>query len=298
MELNSFNTLVLSGAGVNGFITLGSLQYLWDKFMIQDIDVFIGTSIGSIISYLIAIGYTPIELLCTVCTSSATEKLKFIDLFSFTQGSGAISYTPIQEFLEKLTIDKIGKFLTLQSLYEKYKKRLVCVTYNLTDKKTEYLTPETHPDIPCLTAIRMSSCVPLLFDKFKYDGKYYIDGGITNNFPIDFAQTYFNEWITDKIPVTLGICIQNLPTVDDTNVVMYVYRLVNIPINKITQLNIQQNKDNHNIKIICIKPNKKIESFELSVSIQDKLNLFSRGYQKTKKIIHASHTASSHNFDA
>jgi predicted acylesterase/phospholipase RssA len=58
-----YNTLILSGGGTKGFCTLGALQYMQDNQLIDEkAELFIGTSIGAIICYFMAIGYTPIRV--------------------------------------------------------------------------------------------------------------------------------------------------------------------------------------------------------------------------------------------
>ena len=63
-----YDTLVLSGGGVNGILELGALQYCNDKNLLSSIKTYVGTSIGSIICYLLIIGYTPVEIIVYLCT--------------------------------------------------------------------------------------------------------------------------------------------------------------------------------------------------------------------------------------
>ena len=55
-------TLVLSGGGLKGIAILGLLQKLYKTGKLNNFDKFIGTSVGSIISLLLSIGYTPLEI--------------------------------------------------------------------------------------------------------------------------------------------------------------------------------------------------------------------------------------------
>ena len=61
-------------------------------------------------------------------------------------------------------------------------------TYNLSENRLEYLTPETHSNISVLDAIQMSCSYPFIFELFSYKNKYYIDGGILDNFPIEIGE--------------------------------------------------------------------------------------------------------------
>ena len=51
--------------------------------------------------------------------------------------------------------------------------------------KERQLTPETSPDLPLAVAVRMSMGVPVLMEPYKFDGHYYVDGGLMNDFPLD-----------------------------------------------------------------------------------------------------------------
>ena len=42
----------------------------------------------------------------------------------------------------------------------------------------------THPDISLITAIQMSCALPVLMSPICVDGKCYIDGGVTCNYPL------------------------------------------------------------------------------------------------------------------
>lgn len=279
--MSSFNTLVLSGGGIKGVITLGALQYLMDQYLLQGVTKFIGTSVGALLCYLLAIGYTPMEIIVYLCTTKLENNFKFFDVLSLTKGQGAISYNAIQERLEKMTIEKIGKFLTLGELKAKYSKTLICTAYNLTDGKLEYLTPDNNPDMPCLTAIRLSSNLPLIFEKYKYMGKYYIDGGVVENFPISYPDITKDEKV-------FGIVITGETKVENTtNILNYIYDLIYIPQELLTTMLIDKANSTLDCKILKINTKPKLSAFNLNISHIEKLNLFSRGYGKAKKFCNA-----------
>lgn len=273
--MSTFDTLVLCGGGMKGVITLGALQYAIDQYLIQSVTKYIGTSIGAVICYLLIIGYTPIEIIVQLCTAKL-ESFKFFDVFSMTQGKGAMSFNSIQEYLEKMTVEKIGKFVTLGELKTKFRKDLICTTYNITDHKVEYLGPDNCPDLPCITALKMTTNLPLVFEKFKYMGKYYIDGGIADNFPIKMALTD-----KDEAKKVLGIVTFSSQNFDTSNILAYSYDLLNIPINELTRKTIDEIA-NH-CQILKIDTKNGLRAFDMNVSSTDKLNMFSRGYKKAKK---------------
>ena len=150
---NDFDTIVIAGGSSKGILTLGALQYAYDNFILKKINTYIGTSSGSIICFLLLIGYTPIEIIVYLCTHQLLEKLQHFNIVAMLNGNGALSFSNIYEQLEKMTIDKLGYLPTFEDIYNNFKKKIICVTYNITDDKTEYISYETYPQLPCLIAL-------------------------------------------------------------------------------------------------------------------------------------------------
>lgn len=271
-----YNTLVLSGGSVKAISLLGSIQYCYDHKLTQSVKTFIGTSAGGIIAYLLAIGYTPTELMVYLCTHDVFKDAQYFDIVAMMNGKGAISFSHLQEHLEKMTIDKIGRLLTFRDLKEIFDKNLVISTYNETQKSMQYKSYITTPDLPCLIAIRMTASLPLVFERFKYMGDYYIDGGICDNFPI----TYNLDGESDNTVKShrLGIAIDFIG--DDgndshNNILEYIYKIITIPMqqNIINKLNTVKHMD-----VIKIKTD--ISMFNFAINSKEKMELFSVGYQK------------------
>lgn len=118
-----YDKIVLSGGAIKGFSILGSLQYLYEHQLINDVHKYVGTSVGSGILYLLAIGYTPIEIIVKTITSQFMKKMQ-LNIFSLTQGYGAYDWNVIEEFLKVLTLDKIGRFISLNELYTDFNKEI------------------------------------------------------------------------------------------------------------------------------------------------------------------------------
>ena len=101
-----YNKLILSGGALKGLLTLGSLQYLYDNNKLKNVTKYIGTSVGSMICFLISIGYTPIELIVSICTSQIFDKVRHIDIISLSNNEGGIDWNIINEYLETLDCKK------------------------------------------------------------------------------------------------------------------------------------------------------------------------------------------------
>jgi NTE family protein len=276
--ISSFDTIVISGASSKCLKFLGALQYLYDNNYLNDIENFTGTSAGAILLYLLAIGYTPVEIMVYICTNQLFEKIAHFNIVAMINGHGASSFSSIYEQLEKMTIEKIGYIPTFSDLKLKLKKNFVCFTFNITSNIEEMLSFETNPNMPCLIAIRMSSNLPLVFENYKYGNNLYVDGGVTNNFPLDYA-----EKIGKKI---IGITFttsesSKFSSDKDINILEFIYKLMFVPISQKTNMVI--NNASNKCKIIKLK-SIKTTYFNFNFNSVEKLNMFSDGYQETKDV--------------
>ena len=268
-----FDTLVLSGGSIHAIIMLGALQYAYDNFLLKKINTFIGSSAGAMCGYLLAIGYTPIEIMVYLCTKQILEKMKHFNIVAMINGGGATSYIHIHEQLEKMTIEKIGRLITIKELYTLFNKKLICCTYNLTNKCEEILSYETHPDMPCLIALRLTSNLPFIFDHFKYMGSFYTDGSISNTFPIDIG-----DKIGNKI---LGLVLHSFDfEFKKENTIEYIYQLMLVPLNQIIITKIK--KASNKCSIINLETDK-TPFFNFNLDTNTKLEMFSNGFVQMKE---------------
>lgn len=187
--------LVLAGGGMKGIYLIGCLKYLEEKNILQNITTYAGTSIGGIISCMLNIGY------------NIDEIYKFSKIFDFVKATDINISTILttysfstHESLDKIFINimklkNIDPNIKLIELYKKTKKKLILTSVCINTKSVEYLSYETYPDLSVLTALKMTSSVPLLFPFVEYNDKKYIDGGILDNFPINI----FNSQLENVI---------------------------------------------------------------------------------------------------
>ncbi len=270
--MSNYDKLIIAGGELKGFIMLGTLQYYYDNYNFSQINKYVGTSIGSIISYLLAIGYTPIEIVIQVCTSGILTKFKEFDYMSLTSCEGAFNWSIVNDYLEKLTIQKIGRLINLSELYNEFGKHITFVTTNYTKQETEYISVDNHPNMSCLIAIRMSSNIPVLFQNFKYLDCFYLDGAISNNFPINIIDE------NDKKILAIYCKTNNEKDPSELNLVSYIYSLLFVPIKYNVNNNIKLFSNNDNLEIIALN-SFQIKYEFLFMKNNEILDAFSHGYQ-------------------
>jgi NTE family protein len=276
---SDYNVILMSGGGTKGFCTLGALQYMQDNNIINNnnISYYIGTSVGSIISYFLAIGYTPIEIVVYLCSNNVLENI-VSDLSGLLNLTGVYNYSFITKHCEKMTLEKIDYIPTLKQLYDNFGKKLYVCSYNLTKHKREYISYLNYPDISCLDAIRMSSNIPFIFDDFIYNGDEYIDGGVIDNFPTNLLNT-----ISEKNIKPIGIYLDDKKENDDSNTDTRYHKILKL-VNKIYNIMMIPCKENKecSIDIDIIKIDVDVQFFNFSISHTKKLELFSYGYNYAK----------------
>lgn len=258
---------------------LGALAALQETDCLKTVTNYIGTSGGAIMAYLLVLGYTPLELVVEMTTHHKSDVR--MDLLGFAQGRGCIAYTELQSVLERLTLKKIGKFSTLSELHDATNKRLVVTTYNVTADKLQYIDYQSHPSLPTLTALRMSSSLPLLFERFMYNFQLFVDGGIADNFPINHAL----EVTKGRI---IGLLIESEPKAFSENESMleYIYRLLSVPIVHFTEVRVAQCIERCDV----VRLQSNLRFFDINLSTQRKLDLFSDGYTAARNFISSQTT--------
>lgn len=285
----NIETLVLSGGSTRGITILGSLLYFYSNKHLENVINFVGTSIGSVICYLLILGYTPINILTYLCSTNLIED-DHINLLGVNNGEGLYDWNEVMSsHIKRLTLDKIGIIPTLDDLYKLTHMSLTCVTYNKSKMRVEYLSYKTHPDLSCIDALRMSSNLPLIFSKFCYKECEYIDGGIADNFAIEYADKNFppeaENFISEEGTSILGIEVREKENKSSSNVKFNIlrelYSIISIPLHEIRKIHKQNCSDR--VKIIELESSMSLISFKLNVELNNKL--FDEGYEQSKMIM-------------
>lgn len=198
--------LTLSGGGAKGLAHIGILQAI-DSAGLK-IDYITGTSMGSIMGAMYAVGYSGDSI------ENLSRPLDWNLLFSTSPQLDAIGIEEKSEYqkyaLEVPFVDgkfKIGKgIIEGQELWMKMSEVFEPV-YNITDfskfsipfkcigtdLETGNAVEMDHGNI--VTAIRASMAIPSVFTPVQYDDKLLVDGGVVNNFPVLDAKKMGAEYM-------------------------------------------------------------------------------------------------------
>ncbi len=208
--------LVLSGGGAKGFAHIGVLEVLEKEGI--PIDYIVGTSIGSIMGGLYAIGYNSQQLkdfatqqkwIYLLSDRISREYINIYEkydqdryLVSFKLNAdkgislpaGVVQGHNIMNTLCRLT----AKFHEVND-FDKFPIPFACVAADLATGKEVIIRKGFLAE-----AMFASMSLPTIFTPTEIDDKLVVDGGIVNNFPVDIAK----EMGADII---IGVDIQSKP---------------------------------------------------------------------------------------
>ena len=176
--------------------------------------------------------------------------------------------------ISQYTFDKDD--ITFQELYETTGRDLIVCATEVEVCRVTYFSHTTHPNTSVVEAIVASASIPLLFQPSCIDGRPYIDGGVLNNFPMN----YFIS-IEEK-ENSLGLLI-NSPD-DNTgeecmdSFLNYGNRIVYAMLNKIQNLQISQ-MNSENILTLTVSG---INPTEFNIPDEVKNRVINDGYIMTK----------------
>ena len=183
--------LVLAGGGPLTLRFIGCIEYLEHMCMMQYFTTFVGTSAGAMIAVMLVLGMRSVDMVRFIKDKFIKGKCHELDLaqvvdFAVTWGfdNGARIIAAVGDMIS--TVTGVADISFIELAKHTGKILVVCVS-NLTRGKHEFLSLETTPDMSVLTAIRMSMSIPVVFTPVRHNDMLYVDGGLYNNFPIDYC---------------------------------------------------------------------------------------------------------------
>lgn len=215
--------LVLSGGGARGIAQIGVLKVFEENDI--NIDLIVGTSIGSIVGGLYSSGYTADELRSSFSGINWNEVISLSDrnerrnLFleqKKVQDKSLLTisldgFKPVlpssvsngQQITEMLNVLAFNSKYKSPNNFKDLKYNFAVITTNIDNGKQVVLTSGSLTE-----AMKASSTVPLLFSPTKVNGRNLVDGGLTANIPVDVAK---------KLGADLTIVVNSTSPLKDPN---------------------------------------------------------------------------------
>ena len=230
--------LAFAGGGMRGIAHAGVLKALEENNI--KVDILTGTSSGSHVAVLAAMGF------------SGTEILNLFKQYAYSLVGNDSEYVVLNNLLfnKKLKFDgfRSGKpiedlynTIALQKNYHKMKEILFPVAIVATDviNEKEFVCSSITPfgtnyidDIDIGTAVRASSSFSVVFDPCPYKENILLDGGILNNIPVDIAKTLG----ADKV---IAVRFSSDKINSNSNIVQIGMKTIDMMSNRISEINLK-----------------------------------------------------------
>jgi len=266
--------LIMSGGGIKGVAHIGALQALENMNLLENINTFAATSIGSLIVSMYIIGYKPDELWDFI-KEFEFSNLKSINITNLLKQYGLDSGIKIEYLIQRLIKAKgYDEKITMKELYEITKKKLIISTVCLNKQSVEYLSYDKYPDLSLYEAIRMSISIPGYYVPKIYKNEYYIDGGCIDNYPIHLYN--------DKLEKVIGIYLNESKKdyIKINNLEEYLKTVLFCFMEGATY-NSKKGYDKYTIDINL----ESINAIDYGVSLKEKEYMYNIGYKKTMEFI-------------
>ncbi len=231
--------LALSGGGIRGAVHIGVLKALEENDI--KIDIIGGTSSGSLVAALYALGYSPIHIYHLF--QRYGKVISNIGTGTIINGVGGYLVN------KKINIAGMNDGALLEQLYNELarnknihkmsdmKMPIVIPTTDITDGR-EYVFTNQVPekgnhekyitDVPVGTAVRASSSFPAIFCPYPFKNHIFLDGGTVDNIPV-------NEVRMKGADKVIAVNFEEIKINHNSNVMDIILRTIDIMGNKIIE---------------------------------------------------------------
>ena len=209
--------LVLSGGGAKGAAHIGVLKYIEEQGI--PIDYIAGTSMGSIVGGMYALGYSSSEILDIISSvdwdrlisnnvdrrkisfSEKSKKSRRVLTIPFSMKSskedfrsrsfrnslpnGIVSGDNLINLFNSLTVGYSDS-----TSFKDFPIPFACIATNLMNGEADVLDKGVFTK-----SLRASMAIPVLFDPIKIGRKLYVDGGLVSNFPVEQCRAMGADYI-------------------------------------------------------------------------------------------------------
>ena len=281
--MQSYNSLVIAGGAMKVLSVIGVFQYLEEKNILKNIHNFVGTSAGALMCLLISLGYNATEIKDIVVDSLQNEKITNLNadgLLDILSTYGISDGSDLEELYDNLIYKKLKKRkLTFIEFAKMTGNNLVICVSNLSKERSEYMCVNNTPDISISKAVKISCSIPILYTPTTLNGELYVDGGVYNNFPID----YFKDHSLKDI---LGINIITKNYQRNDSFMEYIQFIMHSIIHKLNhKSNIIYNSNDKNIITLEFEDNDgwfNISEIKISIPLDILEKYIKMGYDECK----------------
>ena len=184
--------LIISGGGPIMIQVLGAIQHLEQNNFINmnNIESIYGTSAGAIVGILICLKFDWETINDYIIKRPWKDvfPIKVQNIFDAYTKKGIFDIKTVEKCFKPLLDAKdIPMDINLEDFYKLSNIELHLFSFEINLYKVEDISYLTHPKLSLMTAIHMSSALPVLVTPVCIDDKCYIDGGMSSNYPLSYC---------------------------------------------------------------------------------------------------------------
>lgn len=236
--------LALSGGGIRGIAHAGVLKALEENNI--KIDFIGGTSSGSIISTLYAMGYSPyyiyilfkryakdlvnqnsLSTITSLGSFMTNKKTHFSGFYSGEEIEKGFNEIALRKGIKKISDIKMPISIPAVDFQDSKEYIFTNNVPKETENKNKYIT-----EISIGKAIRASSSFPVVFSPCEYGSHKFLDGGILDNFP----SLEVKKQGADKV-LTVNFKADDIN--EESNIMDIIMRSIDIMGNKVSEENLK-----------------------------------------------------------
>ncbi len=245
--------LVLKGGGALGIAHVGVIKVLEELGISPDLVV--GTSMGSIVGGFYSLGYSAAEIdsivrginwqsvfsepesLAPSSFRERRDRSKYALKFAFTRkgfsvGSGILSGRNALAIFDRLSLPH-----AMPADFDSLPRRFRAVASDLSSREAVVLSEGFISD-----AMRASMSIPGVFEPYQIGERYYVDGGVLDNLPINVARSLGAKTV---IAINLVDNTQHEPSEIGSSVVETLTRTLDI----LTEITVRSQLENADLVI-------------------------------------------------
>lgn len=259
--------VVFSGGGIKGLAYTGVVQYFEENNIhIKNLS---GTSIGSLISVMLNLGYSSSEMK-NIAFNLDVNMLENIDISLLLKEYGLDDGKRVSYFIKYLfKVKGYKESTTFRQLYELTGKHLFISCCNIEDYTQKIFDYISTPDEEIWFACKCSMSIPLIWTLSE---QKYVDGCFSRNIPMEVF----------PVENTIGFYLTNNKGKKEINNIKdYIMNLVTCSLNKGNSLEIEKYKTS-GYNIVELKVN--CSPLDINLSLDEKHKIIQNGYASCSSI--------------
>jgi len=272
--------IVFSGGGVKIYSFLGFIKAFEENNLFENVESYIGTSAGALISTLCVLGfkYTEIEEIVLKINANNLKNITTDNILNFFENFGLDNGANFERIITIILEAKLkNSNITFKELYKITNKKLIVTATCINTMEIEYFDHVNTPDIQVKKGLMMSIAIPLLFNPIKFNNKYYSDGGIASHYPI--------EYFKDEKDNTYGILVINKLNKCHKieNIKDYMLNIMFCSHHNLIRTRYDEYKEN-----TLLIETENVNGLDFNIEYNTKINLIEETYKKTKESVEST----------